>query len=242
MEPTQIKRGSIHGELVRVGDGSSLSEAHQRAPTLMGGAEAGSGGQVQLWAPDTALVRKQAYRAGAAISFYLLGTMFLLWLTLQFASGSLSPLAWIISLALFVIPSCSILLFGMMMSPAIPAMRRKRYFTTDDAGFGITTRKASRYLAWEDVVMLQSAYPWGLRLRVCSGENVEVNLPGYPAAARKELLERIIERAGLVPLQGWYLLPGEKYYALPGYQFSPVTGKLLPPATMPAIPAPAIED
>jgi hypothetical protein len=181
--PIRTRRGSADALLpVPLQPGPPVElEAYERAPTLMGAMSPGTHGQVQVWAPDRKKLR-------IAIAGFGLATVIVLSLVLPHSNtpGPFSYVAWSTAAACFT---------------CIGALRRPGYVTTDEVGIGITTRKGSLALKWEEISSLRLVVNGGVRwsiIELKAPGKIRLNTVGYPARMREDLLELIIARTGLV--------------------------------------------
>ncbi|MCA1595853.1 MAG: hypothetical protein LC772_05465 [Chloroflexi bacterium] len=155
-------------------------EAHQRSPTLMAGETPGSQGGVRIWAPS----RKK------------------LWICcIGFGSSSALMLAAILLSEGRLNIFASTLFIGFVLS--VRALRRPCYVTTDEEGIGITTRKSSLALRWNQIITATRVPHPGIYdytpVQLQAPCPVEMNLTGYPRAQQHELFELIKLRANLLP-------------------------------------------
>lgn len=222
-----------------VSAGAAAPEAYRHAPTLMAGEVAGSQGEVQVWSPDTAVLKKHARQAAVSGGIYLAAPLVFGLLVNAAIEGGISYTAFVLSFVLFMIPWLAAGLVSVMRQGAMSAARRPRYLTTDDAGIGVTTQGGSRYFRWDEIAMLSTYSTIGVKLHSRSGEQVILNLSGYTREQQDELVTLIRHRTGLAPLKAWWWVGGG-LYALPGYRGSMTSGKLLPPTR--AALAAAVDD
>ncbi|MDQ2730338.1 MAG: hypothetical protein M3Y56_01655, partial [Armatimonadota bacterium] len=101
-------------------------ESYEHAPTLMAGETAGTQGAVHVWAPEKQRYRLLLSGAAAVLMFGIIDTAAL-------HNG--------VGVAIMLFYATAFMAWCM----TVP---HRYYFTTDEAGIGITTRKGSRALRW----------------------------------------------------------------------------------------------
>lgn len=147
-------------------------EQYEHAPTLIAGETAGTQGVVRVWAPGRQPFLMLLLGAVVVTAWAIFDTATTrnglgLMLTLCYATAFM---AWCMT---------------------VP---HRYYFTTDDAGIGITTRTGSRALRWGEIISCgrgNPADPNTYRLLLQGGEVVEIHLTGHSKGAEKELIALI---------------------------------------------------
>ena len=205
--PTPIRRSDPDRALVQA-EGTQGLESHRRAPTLMAGAVPGGQGTVRVWAPQTwALVRSMVLLLGYYLAWIVYGVLEL---------GMADPVSRVLGAILVAMCATGIALIPVEV---LPAVLRRRYFTTDDAGIGITTWRRTRAFRWDEVVAYcEGRFGAPCMLYLSTGERIKLNLYGYPASTRAHLRTVIRSSTGLERVRGRSRarLPLHTIYARPG--------------------------
>ena len=215
MDPTIIKPSDPEATLIRSADpdqalvpaeGTQGLEAYRRAPTLMAGATPGVQGTVRVWAPETNLVlRMLLVCAGLSLP---------VWVGLaSFASCKIIiPCPWAFAGAVFAAAFVEIL----------PSLMRRRYFTTDGAGIGVTTWRRTKAFRWDEVVGYCESEFGGIGgvnvLYLSTGERVTLKVFGYSTSTLTYFRSIITRSAGLSEVCGMSRarFPLHMAYAWPG--------------------------
>jgi len=148
----------------------------------MAGEAAGQQGEVRVWSPDANLIRRHIWAFGAAIAVPM---AVMVGLSIAFHTVMFSGLGGLI-------------LPFMLLGPALAARRRPCYITTDDVGIGVTTRKSSRALRWEEIASIETGdRHWIIGLE--SGEKIWLNVVGYTPGTLHALKSLVEVQANLYP-------------------------------------------
>src|SRR6185312_1077662 len=142
MEVTRINRPPEHDP-----GGAAQNQAHQFAPTLMGGELPGSQGVVRVWSPNVWFLRG-IVAVGIGVFIHMLGMLLEIHVDLSLPFGMadrFDPRSYYAIDALLI-------LSGLSLVPISRLLRRPKCVTTDDAGIAIVTRKGSRALLWTEIV------------------------------------------------------------------------------------------
>ena len=203
MDPTIINSPDPDRALVQA-EGTRGVDAYRRAPTLMAGDAPGGQGSVFVWAPET-----REFVRLMVLSPLLLGVLtFVMLIVLPMGAGR-----WALTAAIAVAFTSGI---AAMCAVVLPASLRRRYFTTDDAGIGLTTWRGTRACRWDEVVAFADSSPRGSGvLYLDCGESINLNLNGYPASTLAGLRTVVVHRAGLAEVL-WARVPPYALYARPG--------------------------
>lgn len=164
-------------------EGAGAMDAFQRSPTLLAGAIAGRGGQVQVWGPDARVRRRTMWALAIGIPVFWIGPIIL-----KIMMGLVVHPDFMLAF----VPICCLL-------PALIAiLRRPGYVTTDDTGMGLNTWTGSRAVRWSEVEGLEwnNAQP---ELKIANSAPIFFNLVGYPDGMPEQLRSLIVERAMLHP-------------------------------------------